>query len=140
MTQCSFSIRGGQMHCILIILIINIIVSYDQNISLIIYVKVGSHVRLPHPSCVYITAQWQYTAVQKMHTPSSEITFLALNPWFDWFILLRVPYFISINGVFHLVYCSAVIGVVLRLIILIHRSRYPFRALLHKTISVQSSF
>jgi len=49
----------------LIILIIHIIVSYDKNISLIIYVKDGSHVRLRHPSCVSITAQWQYTAVQK---------------------------------------------------------------------------
>ena len=72
MHQCSFSIRGGSKHWILIILIIHKIVSYDQNISLIFYVKDGSHVRLPHPSCVYITAQWQYT---------SEITFLALNPW-----------------------------------------------------------
>jgi len=38
------------------------IVSYDQNISLIFYVKDGSHVRLRHSSCVYITAQRQYTA------------------------------------------------------------------------------
>ena len=48
----------------MIIVIIHIIVSYDQNISLILYVKDGSHVRLRHPSCVYITAQRQYTAVQ----------------------------------------------------------------------------
>jgi len=33
------------------------------------YVKDGYHVRLRHPSCVYITAQSQYTAVQKMRTP-----------------------------------------------------------------------
>ena len=33
------------------------------------YVKDGSHIRLWHPSCVYITAQRQYTAVQKMRTP-----------------------------------------------------------------------
>ena len=33
------------------------------------YVKDGSQVRLRHPSCVYITAQRQYTAVQKMRTP-----------------------------------------------------------------------
>ena len=45
---------------ILIILIIHIIVFYDQNISMIFYVKDGSHVRLWHPSCVYITAQRQY--------------------------------------------------------------------------------
>ena len=41
----------------LIILIIHIIVSFDQNISFIFYVNDGSHVRLRHPSCVYITAQ-----------------------------------------------------------------------------------
>ena len=32
------------------------------------YVKDGSHVRLRHPSCVYISAQRQYTAVLKMCT------------------------------------------------------------------------
>ena len=32
------------------------------------YVKDGFQVRLWHPSCVYITAQRQYTAVQKMST------------------------------------------------------------------------
>ena len=64
----------------MIILIIRIIVSYDQNISLIIHVKDGSHGMIRHPFCVYITAHRQYTAVQKMLTP--EITFLALNPWY----------------------------------------------------------
>ena len=58
----------------MIILIIQIKVSYDQNISSNFYVKDGSHVRLRLPSCVYITAQRQYAAVQK-------ITFLALEPW-----------------------------------------------------------
>ena len=52
----------------LIILINHIIISYDQNNSLIFYVKDGSHVRPRHPSCVYISAQRQYTAVQKMCT------------------------------------------------------------------------
>ena len=66
MDQCSFSIRGGLKH---LILKIHIIVSYDQNILLIFYVKDRSHVRLSHPSCVSITAQRQYTAVQKMRTP-----------------------------------------------------------------------
>ena len=33
---------------------------YDQNISLIFFVKDGSHVRLWYPSYVYITAQRQY--------------------------------------------------------------------------------
>jgi len=80
MPLCSFSIRGGLKHWILIILIIHIIVSYDQNISLIIYVKDGSHVRLRHSSCVYITAHWQYNCSTK-DAYTSEITFLALNPW-----------------------------------------------------------
>ena len=53
----------------MIILIIHIVVSHDQNISLIFYVNDGSHVRLRHPSCVYISAQRQYTAaVLKMCT------------------------------------------------------------------------
>ena len=52
----------------MIISIIQIIISYEQNILLIFYVNDGSHVRLQHPSCVYITAQGQYTAVLKMCT------------------------------------------------------------------------
>ena len=56
------------------ILIIHIIVSYDLNISLISYVKDGSHIRLRHLYCVYITAQRQYIAVQKMRTLGT--------PWF----------------------------------------------------------
>ena len=52
----------------MIILIIDIIISYDQNISLIFYVNDESHVRLRHPSCVYISAQRQSTAVLKMCT------------------------------------------------------------------------
>ena len=81
MHQCPYCMRGKdasvsvlypRKRCISVgivseekhnILIIYIIVSYDQNISLIFYV------RLRHPSCVYITAQRQYTAVQKMRTP-----------------------------------------------------------------------
>ena len=38
-------------------MIIHAIVSNDQNISLIFYVKDGSHVRLRHPSCVHFTLQ-----------------------------------------------------------------------------------
>jgi len=41
----------------------------EYSISVRFYVKDGSHVRLRHPSCVYITAQRQYTAVQKMRSP-----------------------------------------------------------------------
>ena len=54
---------------ILIILIIHIVVCYDQNMSLHFYVKAWSHVRLRHPSCVYITTHRQYIAIQKMRTP-----------------------------------------------------------------------
>ena len=50
------------------------LVSYDQNSSLFYYVKYGYHVRLRHPSCVYITAQKQYTALQKMRNFPCIIT------------------------------------------------------------------
>ena len=49
--------------------------------------KDGSHIRLRHLSCVYITAQRQYTAVQK-NPDTSEITFLALHPCTDASILV----------------------------------------------------
>ena len=49
--------------------------------------KDGSHIRLRHLSCVYITAQRQYTAVQK-NPYTSEITFLALHPCTDASILV----------------------------------------------------
>ena len=66
----------------MIILIIHIIVSYDQNISLIFYVKDGSHVRLWHPSCVYITAQRQYTAVQGcLHLWNNFPCIITLSCW-----------------------------------------------------------
>ena len=57
MHQCSFYICK--------ILIIHIKVSYDTRIFYWFYVKDGSHVRLWHPSCVYIIAQRPYTAGQK---------------------------------------------------------------------------
>ena len=57
-----------------IILIIHIIVSFDQNISMIFFVKGGSHVSLWHPSSVYFTAKRQYTVVQKMRTPLKELS------------------------------------------------------------------
>ena len=66
----------------MIILIIHIIVSYDQNILLIFYVNDGSHVRLRHPSCVYISAQRQYTTVLKM---------CALLKW------LSLPYILAMS-------------------------------------------
>ena len=70
------------------ILIIHIKASYDQNISLIFYVKDGSHVRLWHPSCVYITAQ--YTAVHKMRTPlkllSLHYNLVWVNPRSHWYL------------------------------------------------------
>ena len=64
-----------------LILILYVINSYDQNIWLIFYFKDGSHVRLWHPySCVYIRAQRQYTAVQKIRTP---LKLLSL-PYIHW--------------------------------------------------------
>ena len=59
----------------MIILITHIIVSYDKNISLIIYVNDGSHAiclvfTLP-PVTVHCSTKGAFT---------SEITFLALNP------------------------------------------------------------
>ena len=64
-------------HLVWIILKIHIIVSYEWPEYFINYFC-GNwfHVRLWHPSCVYYTAQRQYTIVQK----TSEITFLALAP------------------------------------------------------------
>ena len=59
------SIPGGTKH---LILIIHIIVSYDQNISKIIFVKMDPMSGCKHPSCVYFSAQRQYTAVQKIRT------------------------------------------------------------------------
>ena len=43
-----------------------------------LYERDGSHFRLRHLSCVYITAQRQYTAVQKMRTPLKKL-FLHYN-------------------------------------------------------------
>jgi len=57
MHQCSFYIWK--------ILIIYIKVSYGTRIFYWFYVNDGGHVRLWHPSCVYIIAQRPYTAVQK---------------------------------------------------------------------------
>ena len=76
MQQWSFSILGRLKHWILKILIIDIIVSYEQNISLIFYVKDESHVRLRQPSFVYITAQTVHCSTKDAYT--SEINFLAL--------------------------------------------------------------
>ena len=53
------------------ILIIHIIVSFDQNLSLIFYVKDGSHVESGFDIRLVFTLppQRQCTAVQKMRTP-----------------------------------------------------------------------
>ena len=77
--QCSFSIRVGWKHSILIILII---VSYDKNISSIFLCErwipcqastsfLGLHYR---PETVHYSTKDAYT---------SEITFLALQPWVE---------------------------------------------------------
>ena len=62
------------------ILIIHMIVSYDQNNnSKIFYVKDGSHVRLWHPSCLHYRPETVHCSTEDAYT--SEITFLALLPW-----------------------------------------------------------
>ena len=81
MQQCSFSIRGGEKY---FILIIYIIVSYDQNISLIFYVKDESHVRLWHPSCLHYRPETVHCSTKDAYT--SEITFLALKPWYIYYL------------------------------------------------------
>ena len=48
-----------------------------RNITLIFLSERGSHVRLRHPSSVYISAQCQYTAIDAY---TSKITILALHP------------------------------------------------------------
>ena len=68
-------------------LIIHVIVSYDQNISLIFYVKDCSHVRLWHLSCVYFTAQRQYTPEIKICTP------LKLSLHYNSLIMIILYYF-----------------------------------------------
>ena len=59
---------------ILIILIVKIRVSYDQNIFLkIFYIKDGTHGSLRHPSSVYITVH-----CSTKDAYNSELTILAL--------------------------------------------------------------
>ena len=82
MHQCSFSIRGGSKHWILKILIIHIIVYLDQNISLIFYLKYGSHVRLWHRSCVSLPSRdsaLQYKRCVHLWNKFPCIITLALN-------------------------------------------------------------
>jgi len=70
------------MHKILIILIIHIIFSYDQNISLIFlcerWIQCQDSTSVMclhyHPETVHCSTKDAYT---------SEITFLALQPWFQ---------------------------------------------------------
>ena len=75
----------------MIISIIHIIVSYDQNILLIFYLKDGSHVSLWHQSFVYFMPQRQHTAVQKMRTHLKKLS-LHYNFWklskYLWLIVL----------------------------------------------------
>ena len=55
-------------------MIIHIIVSYDQNISLIFYVKDGSHVRLWHPSCVSIPPGAVHCGTKDAYNCTSSFT------------------------------------------------------------------
>ena len=64
-------------------MIIHIIVFYYQNISLIFYVEDGSHVRLWHPSCVYITVH------ETMKSFHRKFLVIKIIPWhrrpgWDW--------------------------------------------------------
>ena len=65
-----------------IILIIHIIVSYDQNISLIFYVKDGCVMACQASTsilCLHYRPVTVHCGIKDAYT--SEITFLALNPW-----------------------------------------------------------
>ena len=65
MHQCSFSIRGGQKHRILKIFDDSHNSFFWPEYFIDFYVKNGSHVRLRHPFCDWITTQRQYTAVER---------------------------------------------------------------------------
>ena len=56
----------------------------------------GFHVSLWYPSCVYLSAQRQYTAVQK-NAYTSEIIFLALVPWFILYRLINIYYYPGVH-------------------------------------------
>ena len=58
----------------------SIIVCVNGEYFIYYFCENGFHDRLWHPSCVYFSAQRQYTAVQK-NAYTSEITFFALVPW-----------------------------------------------------------
>ena len=61
-------------------MIFHIIVSYDQNISLISYVKDGSHVQTSTSVlCLHSLPETVHCSTKDAYT--SEITFLALHPW-----------------------------------------------------------
>ena len=83
MHYCSFSIRDGLEHLILIILIINTIVSYDQNISLIFYVKDESHMSGCDIRLVFTLPPRDSTLHGTKDAYNSEITFLTLHPCFQ---------------------------------------------------------
>ena len=75
--QCSFSIRGGLQHLILIILIIHILVSYDQNISLIFLCERWIPCQaVPSVLCLHYRPETAHCSTKDAYT--SEITFLAL--------------------------------------------------------------
>ena len=97
----------------MIISIIHIIVSYDQNISLICLCEWWIPWQAWHPSCVYITAhETVHCSTKDVYT--SEITFLALRPWYgldSWYILL-------INYHKNCVHCTKIPAWTIRLYVL----------------------
>ena len=83
---------------ILKILIIHIIVSYDQNISMIFYVKDVSHVRLWHPSvlCLLYSPETVHVAVLKMRTPCWNSYFYHNTLSLYIYLSIYLPIYLSI--------------------------------------------
>ena len=79
MDQCSFSIRGRYNHLIFIILKMHIIVSYDQNISQTIFVKIESSQAVTSVLCLLFRPKTAHCSTKNAYT--SEISFLALVPY-----------------------------------------------------------
>ena len=87
MHQCSSSIRGGYNHFVLIILIIHIIISYDQNISLVFLCERWIPCQaVTSALCLHYRPETVHCSTKDAYT--SEITFLALKPWSRWSLIL----------------------------------------------------
>ena len=125
MHQCYSSIRGRLKH---IILIIHIIVFYDQNILLIYYEKDGSHVRLWHSSCVYFTVQRQNTAVLKcVHLWNNSVYIIIL--WLDQRTIIYFKIFSNIALVSYIpIYTNQLVNIKTRSQKLFFRQNISFKS------------